>query len=168
MDKQSLLTFERIARRAYLFSDEEVKLGPVDHPFDTRDIHSALPGHIKSLFDDGYYSQATFEAFKYLDKEVARLSNISESGFKLMMAAFQNESPAISLTDLRSQSEKDEQKGYQFMFSGSVLAIRNPRGHEYRISDSIDECLDHLSLVSLLLRRLEKAGYSINAASTRR
>jgi hypothetical protein len=37
-----------------------------------------------------------------------------------------------------------------------VLAIRNPRGHEYAVKDDPDTCLDHLSLVSLLLRRVEK------------
>ena len=163
MDKKRLSAFERVARRAHLFSDEEVKLGPVDHPFDTRNIHSALPEHIRMLFDDGHYSQATFEAFKYLDKEVARISKLGQTGYKLMMSAFQDQSPAIVLSDLATESGKDEQKGYQFIFSGSVMAVRNPRGHEYKIRDSIDECLDYLSLVSLLLRRIEKAGYSIES-----
>lgn len=163
MDKKLLSAFERVARRAHLFSDEEVKLGPVDHPFDIRNIHSALPVHVKNLFDDGHYSQATFEAFKYLDKEVARIAKLGQTGYKLMMSAFQDQSPAIVLSDITTESGKDEQKGYQFIFSGSVMAVRNPRGHEYRIRDSIDECLDHLSLVSLLLRRIEKAGYTIES-----
>jgi len=161
MDKKQLSMFERVTRRAHLFSDEEVKLGPVDHPFDVRNIHSALPVHVKELFDNGHYSQATFEAFKYLDKEVARISKLSQTGYKLMMRAFQDQSPAIVLSDLSTTSGKNEQKGYQYIFSGSVIGVRNPRGHEYKIRDSIDECLDHLSLVSLLLRRIEKAGYSI-------
>lgn len=161
MDKQLLSIFERVVRRAHLFSDEEVKLGPVEHPFEIRNIHGALPEHIKKLFDDGHYSQATFEAFKYIDKEVARISQIGQTGFKLMMAAFHDQSPAITLSDLTTESGKIEQKGYQFMFAGSVMAVRNPRGHEYKIRDSIEECLDYLALVSLLLRRIEKAGYSI-------
>ncbi len=44
----------------------------------------------------------------------------------------------------RHTSEKDEQKGFQFLFAGSVLAIRDPRGHEYNFVDSPDKCLDHL------------------------
>jgi len=153
--------FERISRRAHLFSDEEVKLDSVDHPFDIRNIHSSIPPHVKSLFDDGYYAQATFEAFKYLDKEVARIAGLSQSGYKLMMAAFSDQSPLIQLNSLASDSERDEQKGYQFVFAGSVMAIRNPRGHEYAIRDGIDECLDYLSLASLLLRRIEKSGFAL-------
>ena len=161
MDKMPLNAFERIVRRAHFFSDEEVRLDLVDHPFDVRNIHPALPKNVKELFDDGYYSQATFEAFKYLDREVARISNLNQSGYKLMMAAFSDQSPKIQLTSLASDSERDEQKGYQFIFAGAVMAVRNPRGHEYKIKDGIDECLDYLSLVSLLLRRIERAGFTL-------
>ena len=50
-------------------------------------------------------------------------------------------------------------KGFQFIFAGTVLAIRNPRGHEVNLIDSPDNCLDHLNLASLLLRRIQKSGY---------
>jgi len=161
MDNIILNLFERIARRAHLFSDEAITLGPVEHPFDTRNIHPVLPNLIRNMFDDGYYSQATFEACKYLDKEVARIANCTESGYKLMMKAFQEASPLITLTPLITDTERDEQGGFKFMFTGTVMAIRNPRGHDYKIKDSIDDCLDHLALISLLLRRIEKAGYKL-------
>lgn len=74
-----------------------------------------------------------------------------------MMKAFNEQSPLIRLTDMSSTSQKDEQEGYKFIFSESVMAIRNPRGHEYGVRESPTECLDHLSLASLLLRRLESA-----------
>jgi uncharacterized protein (TIGR02391 family) len=74
------------------------------------------------------------------------------------MQALSADNPVIRLNTLQSTSEKDEQKGFQFLFAGSVLAIRNPRGHEHSVVDSPDQCLDHLSLASLLLRRLDAAG----------
>jgi uncharacterized protein (TIGR02391 family) len=161
MDSGNLARFERITRRAHLFSDEEIRLDSVDHPFDTRNIHPNLPPIVRSLFDDGYYTQATFEAFKYLDRQVARIAKSSLTGRKLMMNTFKDQSPAIQLTSLITDSEKDEQEGYRFIFAGSIMAVRNPRGHEYYLKDSIDDCLDYLSLASLLLRRIEKAGYRL-------
>lgn len=77
------------------------------------------------------------------------------------MTVFSETSPLLKLNDCLSNFEKDEQKGFQFLFAGSILAIRNPRGHEYAIHDSPDECLDHLALASLLLRRLQSAGLKI-------
>jgi uncharacterized protein (TIGR02391 family) len=153
--------FEMIVRRALTFTEAPPKEPRDIHPFDTRDIHPNIPQIVRDLFDDGHYAQSTFEAFKFIDKEVQRLSGESENGFKLMMKVFPESSPIIKITPCSSISEKDEQKGYQFLFAGSILAIRNPRGHEYAVRDSPDACLDHLSLASLLLRRLEQAGYRI-------
>jgi len=119
--------------------------------------------NVRQLFDNGHYTQATFEAFKFIDKQVAKLSTSSESGKKLMMTAFSEISPSIRLNACSSTSERDEQEGYKFLFAGSIIAIRNPRGHEYDIHDSPGECLDYLALASLLLRRLQQAGFEIKA-----
>lgn len=154
MDEQ-LRFFEFVTRRARSFT--EARSGPIggSHPFDERNIHFKIEGTSKKLFDDGHYVQATFEAYKLIDKEVASQAKTSETGVKLMMKAFSEQSPLIKLTDLSTISKRDEQEGYKFIFSGSVMAIRNPRGHEYGMKDSPTDCLDHLSLASMLLRRLE-------------
>lgn len=154
---ESFRYFELIARRACSFTEARSEPIGGSHPFDERNIHSKIEEASKKLFDDGHYAQATFEAYKLIDKEVAYHAKVSESGVKLMMNAFNEQSPLIKLTDLSTLSKKDEQKGYMFLFSGSVMAIRNPRGHEYGIKDSPTDCLDHLSLASMLLRRLANA-----------
>jgi len=157
----SLKQFEIIVRRSYFVREPKEQESPEQHlhPFDIRSIHPKLPKDVKKLFDNGHFAQATFEAFKFIDKEVQRHSKLSETGQKLMMQAFSEKTPVIKLTNMSNDSEIDEQKGYQFLFAGSVLAIRNPRGHEYGIKDDIDSCLDHLSLASILIRKLEQAGY---------
>jgi uncharacterized protein (TIGR02391 family) len=151
--------FESIARSvAQLAYAEPVQAGP-SHPFEQRNIIAALPSDVRKLFDNGHYAQATFEAYKYVDKEVARLAASSRTGFELMMAVLSEGNPTVRLTPCLTMSEKDEQKGFQFLFAGSTMAIRNPRGHQYAVNDSPDDCLDHLSLASMLLRRLEAAGF---------
>jgi uncharacterized protein (TIGR02391 family) len=153
--------FEAIARSAAkLAYAEPEKTGP-QHPFEQRNIASVFPSDVKRLFDNGHYAQATFEAYKYLDKEVARIAASPESGVKLMMAVLSEGNPIVRLTPCVTTTERDEQKGYQFLFAGSTMAIRNPRGHQYSVKDSPDDCLDHLSLASMLLRRLETAGFTL-------
>ncbi|WP_246693670.1 TIGR02391 family protein [Mesorhizobium sp. M2E.F.Ca.ET.166.01.1.1] len=124
------------------------------HPFDERNIHSDIAAVSLKLFDDGHYSQATFEAFKRIENEVKSLSGIQEEGFSLMMNAFKDAGPKIKLTDLVSMSDKNVQSGFRHVFAGVMSAIRNPRGHDILI-DPIDLCLDHLSVASVLLRMLE-------------
>lgn len=152
-----LSQFETIVRKAKDFTTETLEPKGSLHAFDERNIHPAISNIAKKLFDDGHYSQATFEAFKFIDREVHRLSSVSESGYKLMMSAFNEASPKIKLTDLKTSSQVDEQMGFKFIFSGSVMAIRNPRGHEYSVKETPDECLDHLSLASMLQRRLDQS-----------
>ena len=147
--------FESIVRRAVNSTQIEVKFEGGLHPFDERNVHPEIVLVSKKLFDDGHYSQSTFEAYKLLDRKVQLLAKVNESGVKLMMRAFSADTPLIRLTQLSNTSEKDEQEGYKFIFSGAIQAIRNPRGHEYGLQDSPTICLDHLSLASLLLRRLE-------------
>lgn len=152
--------FEAIARRAHSFVERDDQDRVTLHAFDHRNIHPKLPPKVRTLFDDGYYAEATFEAFKYIDKLIQKHSKLSESGMKLMMQAFDEAKPILQLTALSNASEIDEQKGYRFLFSGAVMAIRNPRGHEVDLSDDPDTCLDHLAFASLLLRRLEQNGFA--------
>lgn len=151
---ESLAYFERIVRAATSSGARSEESEGIIHPFDERNIHPEISVVSLKLFDNGHYSQATFEAFKYLDNKVKHISNIKDSGYKLMMAAFSEANPKIRLTALNSPSEVDEQMGYKHMFAGAMSAIRNPRGHDIT-NDPIDRCLDHLSLASVLLRRLE-------------
>ena len=151
--------FETIARRAASYTDAPSEASGVLHPFDERNIHPNIEGVSKKLFDDGHYAQATFETYKLLDKSVQQRTGSTDSGKNLMMKTFSEVAPLIRLTKLSTLSEKDEQEGYKFIFAGSIMAIRNPRGHEVGLADSPTLCLDHLSLASLLLRRLEEPSF---------
>lgn len=148
--------FEFVVRNAHKFSDRETTRIELDrlHPYEDRNVHPDIDTITRKLFDDGHYSQATFEAFKLVDKKVQELSKLRKTGYQLMMKAFNEESPLIKLTNLSDPSEIDEQQGYKFLFTGAVVAIRNPRGHEVALHETPDQCLDHISLASLLLRRL--------------
>ena len=153
--------FERFARSASQLSEPSLPSGG-QHPFDLRDVHTSLPGEVRRLFDNAHYAQATFEACKYLNSEVRRLASSPKSGEALMMEVLNETKPVLRLTKLSSTSEIDEQRGYRFLFAGTMTGIRNPRGHEHSMIDDVGICLDQLSLVSQLLRRLEKAGFKVS------
>lgn len=148
------MRFERIARVVRNVGQPAFPESRDVHPFDERNIHPDISGVSIKLFDDGHYAQATFEAFKYIDNQVKVISGIDDTGFNLMMNAFNETGTQIKLTDLKTMSDKDEQRGFRYIFAGTMSGIRNPRGHDNRI-DPIDLCLDHLSVASVLLRTLE-------------
>ena len=154
----SLGQFEAIARRAHNFTEASVRDESSVHPFDERNIHPDFPTDVRVLFDNGHYPQATFEALKYLDEEVQRIASDPDFGRSLMMRVFGGTPPKLPLNPGMTLSEQSEQEGYKFIFAGAMQGIRNPRGHTTGIVDDPDSCLDHLSLTSMLLRRLEEAG----------
>jgi uncharacterized protein (TIGR02391 family) len=150
----TLSIFERIVRDAKNVGQPAATESAGVHPFDERNIHTDISAVSLKLFDDGHYAQATFEAFKLIDISVKDISGIEDTGFSLMMNAFNETGPKIKLTDLVTMSDKDEQRGFRYIFAGAMAGIRNPRGHDNR-TDPIDLCLDHLSVASVLLRTLE-------------
>jgi uncharacterized protein (TIGR02391 family) len=162
---ESLDRFERIARSigAELADAPD---GPAEspdfdepHPFEVRNIHPELPSKARKLFDDGHWEQSVFEAFKFIENEVERISGLrGKTGYSLMMDAFNENNAKVKLNALVTDSEIDEQRGYKSIFAGAAARIRNPRGHEVDIGDTPDEAMDYLALASLLLRRLDAAG----------
>jgi uncharacterized protein (TIGR02391 family) len=153
-----LSELERIARQAHRFSHVERNPTAVaEHPFVARDIYEGFPPKVRKLFDDGHYAEATFAAYKYLDQAVQRVSKLSKSGEALMMEAFKEDAPKIQLTPCTTTTERDEQRGYRFLFAGAAVGIRNPRGHEVVVVDDLETSLSHLSFATMLLRRLDRA-----------
>jgi len=153
-----LATFEALTRKANLFTEAAASDRDAAHPFDFRNIHPDLPADTRKLFDNGHFSQATFEAYKFLDEEVQRITGDEDFGKSLMMRMLGGDSPKLRLTPGMTATEKSEQEGYKFLFAGAMAALRNPRGHSTHIVDDPDTCLDQLSFASMLLRRLEEAG----------
>jgi uncharacterized protein (TIGR02391 family) len=157
--------FERIARAVSDLAPAPATAVPDSpeleeaHPFETRNIHRDLPKKVRLLFDDGHTEQAVFEAFKFIEKEVKRISGVrGKAGYALMMQVFNESDAKVRLNGLGSDSEIDEQRGYRYIFAGVLAGIRHPRGHEVDLADTPDEALDYLALASLLLRRLDAAG----------
>jgi uncharacterized protein (TIGR02391 family) len=157
----SLRHFERFSRNAHQLDQSQTSVDGPGHPFDERNIHPGLPVAVRTLFDSGHYSQATFEAFKFIEKEVRRHGGLKKIGKDLMMQTFSESTPTVSLNALSNETELSEQEGYKFLFAGGVLAIRNPRGHEPDMVDDVDVCLDHVTFASMLLRRLADAGFHV-------
>ncbi len=71
--------FESVVRRAHRLTEARSEPSGGLHPFDERDVHPGIPDIVRDLFDNGHYSQATFEAFKFLDKTLQRCSVIRGS-----------------------------------------------------------------------------------------
>jgi uncharacterized protein (TIGR02391 family) len=121
-------------------------------------LHPKIREATSRLFWHKHYAQAVFEAFKLVNNEVKSKSRLPQlDGKTLMEQAFSLHNPKIKLNDLVSQSDKDEQIGFMYIFSGAILGIRNPKAHDTIELTNPRRALEYLIFASLLLERLEEA-----------
>ena len=64
------------------------------------------------------------------------------------------DSAALVLADSTTQTGKDIQAGYRFLFMSSQQAVRNPAAHEEFGEPDDDEAFELFGLASLLMRKL--------------
>jgi uncharacterized protein (TIGR02391 family) len=139
------------------------KRGEMDEPlrqpiaeFRHRTLHPVIVTAAEGLFNGGHHAQAVFEASKVLVDAVKRKSARQDlDGTDLMRKVFSRRNSALAFNQLADQSDEDEQEGLMHLFEGAVLAIRNPRGHRPGMADDPALALEYLSLLSLLMGRLD-------------
>jgi uncharacterized protein (TIGR02391 family) len=123
-------------------------------------LHPQVLQVSEDLFRDGHKAAAVFEAAKAINNRVKAMTGLNGDGSGMMGNAFKDEQPPLVLADLATQSGKDTQSGYRFLFMGSQLAIRNPPAHEPFGEMTDDEAFELLGLASHLMRKLDEVGQS--------
>lgn len=102
---------------------------------------------------------AVFEAVKGLAERMRQMTGLDEDGHALVSQCLEGATPMLAFNTLRTDTERNEQRGLANIMKGIFSAFRNPLGHEpktqWHVSE--DDALDLLSTLSLLHRRLDRA-----------
>lgn len=126
-------------------------------PYSIDNIHSRVLSVSKELYLDGHYRAAILDAYIDLVDRVKQLSNEPDlDGTNLMQKAFSRNNPKIKISD-----DTDEQLGFMWLFSGAVMAIRNPKAHKITTITDPHRALEWLSYASVLHRVLDDFESSI-------
>lgn len=138
--------------------------------FDTLITDGSLQRATRRLFHDGHYAHAVTEAYKVVNNTVKTKANTpAKDGHAMMLAVFEPTKPILRINLGKTQSDRDEQDGYKFMFAGVMLGIRNPRSHLTDVNDEAAVALEMLVMANHLLRvvgRAKKAPRGKAAPST--
>jgi len=110
------------------------------------------------LYRDGHYKQAALEAYIRVIDEVKSKSGLALDGDNLINRAFGSEkqTPVIQFNSLQTDEERDEQKGFMFLYKG-IIGLRNSKAHSNRLFNDPSRAHEYLALASLLIRLLEIA-----------
>jgi uncharacterized protein (TIGR02391 family) len=96
------------------------------------------------------------EAYVRVIEEVKAVSGISDDGDSLMNKAFGSDRqvPVVAFNALSDNAERDEQRGFMYLFKG-IVGLRNSKAHSNRLFDDRSRAHEYLALASLLMRLLE-------------
>lgn len=116
-------------------------------------LHPLIPPVASDLYKNGHYRQAILDTYILLVNTVKTKSGRHDlDGTGLMQTVFSPKKPVIKISD-----DPDEQMGFMWMFSGSVMGIRNPKAHRLIQQHDPQRTLEWLSFASVLLKVLDDA-----------
>lgn len=119
-------------------------------------LHPAISVAL-ALAADGRPSEAVVEALRLVEERVRSLTASRDSGRTLMEAVFGARPPQLDITTATGQAAEDEREGFRLMFTGAMLALRNPGATGKAAFAALDETLECLAMASMLMRRLDRA-----------
>jgi uncharacterized protein (TIGR02391 family) len=123
-------------------------------------IHAEILKVSKSRFESRHYADAAEAAFKQVNKRVKEIVwkrlGKEYDGAELMRLAFSSDKPVLSFADLSTATGRNMQIGYQQIFSGSMIGIRNPNAHSNMEIDAV-RSIYFIVLASLLMSLVDEA-----------
>jgi uncharacterized protein (TIGR02391 family) len=119
-------------------------------------LHPQIQEAARGPFNDGHRAAAVLAALIAIEVRVRDLlGGTDRLGVALMGDAFDTDQPGLAINGLADADDRDEQRGFAFIFKGAMLGVRNPKAHGRWGELEERRALDYLGLASLLMRRLD-------------
>ena len=119
-------------------------------------LHERISQASDKLYRDGHYANAVEDAVKALIKYVKEKSGADEDGKNLMQHVPSKNRPVLKFNELKTESDKNEQEGYMYLFTGAVVGFRNPRVDDLKTDDP-ETALEMIAFISFLSKLVDRA-----------
>lgn len=120
-------------------------------------LHSQIVEHALPKYQDGHYRNAVLDSVIAVFDLIRNRTGLSEDGDELIGKAFSLSKPYLILSEIDSDSGKNNQKGFIQIFKGIYQGVRNPSAHSLSSDLTNIEAAQYLVFASLLARRVEEA-----------
>jgi uncharacterized protein (TIGR02391 family) len=111
---------------------------------------------VSQSYESGLYTAAIVEAIHLLSEILREKANVDGDGKSLVGQALGGDSPKLRINKFQTESEKNEQKGFELMLLGLYQGIRNPRSHN-RIQDDQVTADAIINFIDYILNVIDKA-----------
>jgi len=120
-------------------------------------LHPVIFEHAYQLYHTGHLRDAVLNAFVAVFDLIRERTSIDLDGSKLASQVFSLNNPQLILSEIESDSGKNDQAGFLQIFQGAYTGIRNPKAHSLIHDLTEEKAAQYLIFASLLARRVTDA-----------
>lgn len=119
--------------------------------FTQENFDSILIKKVGNRLENNQFSDSLKVALIYLTEKIRERTGLHDlDGDKLVTKAFSVSNPLIKINELKTESERNEQKGIMLILQGIYSAFRNPLNHSTIIINEA-ECIRKLIIIDTIL-----------------
>lgn len=120
-------------------------------------LHLAIIASSYTQFRNIHFRDAVFNAFLAVFDLIRERTKVDKDGNELIGDVFSLSNPKLVISTLKTESGRNEQKGYLQILQGVYSGIRNPKAHSLSTDLNEMKAAQYLILASLLARRIDEA-----------
>jgi uncharacterized protein (TIGR02391 family) len=123
-----------------------------EHLLTTTILEKAYPQYV-----DGHLRDSVINSIIAVFDEIRKKVNLDLDGENLIGNVFSVANPKLILSELDTESGRNDQIGFMQIYQGAYRGIRNPKAHKLAHDLNEIKAAQYLVFASLLSRRIEEA-----------
>lgn len=120
-------------------------------------LHPTIYEHSFQHYLNGHYREAVLNSIVAVFDLIRKRTGLDLDGSSLATETFSLDRARLILSEIESESGRNDQKGFMQIFSGAYLGIRNPKAHSLEHDLDKTKAAQYLVFASLLARRVQEA-----------
>lgn len=145
---------KRVERNANLL--DEKKLSFIDDGLPSI-LHPTIIEHAYQQYKNGHYRDAVLNSIVAVFDFIRERTGLKDDGDALISKVLSTSNPYLILSELETDSGRNDQVGFMQIYKGAYQGIRSPKAHSLLHDINKYKAAQYLVFASLLVRRIEDA-----------
>jgi len=120
-------------------------------------LHPVIFEHAYQQYQAGHLRDAVLNAFTAVFDLIRKRTGLDLDGAKLAGQVFSVKEPHLILSEIETESGRNDQAGFLHIYQGAYIGIRNPTAHSLQHDLTEEKAAQYLIFASLLARRVAEA-----------
>jgi uncharacterized protein (TIGR02391 family) len=120
-------------------------------------LHTSIIVSSYEHYRAGHFRDAVLNGVVAVFDLIRERTGVDKDGVALVSEVFSTDNPQLVFSTVKTESGKNDQKGFLLILQGTYIGIRNPKAHSLGTDLDQRSAGQYLAFLSLLARRVEQA-----------